>query len=115
MTGTSKGVAIGDTDPEGERPLLFRKPFGDGLGCTGKIPTLPESERGSHHGEADDAAYKRVCDMRDGPENHRACESYLCTDSVDYSSKAQIANRIGRLEPKNYRAVAFFRPPQIML
>ena len=102
------GAGVEQADREGA--FLLREPFGHRLDAGGEIAGFADAQAKAGEGELGHAMHAAMGDMGDRPDDDRDGIAQPRADRVDQAAKAQITDRIGRLEPEDDIGIVGFRP-----
>lgn len=94
------------------KALALREPVGHRLDAGGEVAALADAEAEARGGEAGDAGGKAMRHMPGGPDDDRDRIAQPRPDHVDNAAEADIADRIGNLEPEDDRGKVGLGPAE---
>src|SRR3546814_13570570 len=89
-------------DADRQRARLGREPFVHRLDAGGKIARLADAEAEARERELGDRHRAAMGDMRELPDDDGDRITGARTDDIDDAAKADIADRLGGLEPEKH-------------
>lgn len=106
-------IVAGVEQAVGQRALLLRKPFGDGLDRPRKCTGFADAQCKTREHEMADAARRRCGELRDRPDAECECKTPARAEPIDQSPPQQITHRVRALKQQMHIRVIAVAPVQV--